>query len=70
MNNHAHGKTQIYKWSANMKRLLLAGVAAIAVVAGLSPARSEDIDLFIQPSGATVGLPNVLIIRTKAIQLV
>ena len=45
-----------------MQRFFTSVFAALAVFAGTAPAVAEDIDLFVQPPGVAVGLPNVLIV--------
>ena len=45
-----------------MKRYISALCAAAVLWLSASPARSEDIDLFVQPPSIATGLPNVLII--------
>jgi len=48
--------------SSLMQRFFTSVFAALAVFAGTAPAVAEDIDLFVQPPGVAVGLPNVLIV--------
>jgi type IV pilus assembly protein PilY1 len=55
-------KTRKNSRSAIMKRLYAPILALVGAIAGLSSATAEDIDLFVQPQGGNVGLPNVLII--------